>query len=73
MAWPSVSLGSRCWTPRRKSEELAHYEKVKSFVLLDREFSQEDREITPTSKIRRRVVEKTFAGEIEAMYIAAGV
>jgi long-chain acyl-CoA synthetase len=56
-----------------QSEELAHYEKVKSFVLLDREFSQEDREITPTQKIRRRVVEKSFAGEIEAMYTAAGV
>ena len=41
--------------------------------MLDREFSQEDREITPTSKIRRRVVEKSLAGEIEERYIAAGV
>ena len=55
-----------------QSEELAHYEKIKSFVLLDREFSQEDREITPTQKIRRRIVEQTFAAEIEAMYAAAG-
>ncbi len=52
----------------RQSEELAHYEKVKAFVLLDREFSQDDREITPTQKIRRRIVEKSFSDEIEAMY-----
>ena len=52
----------------RQSEELAQYEKVKAFVLLDREFSQDDREITPTQKIRRRIVEKSFSDEIEAMY-----
>lgn len=56
-----------------QSEELAHYEKVKAFALLDREFSQEDREITPTQKIRRRIVEASFSDEIESLYAAANV
>ena len=54
-----------------QSAELAGYESVKAFTLLDREFSQEDKEITPTQKIRRRVVEQSFADEIEAMYASA--
>ena len=54
-----------------QSAELAGYESVKAFSLLEREFSQEDREITPTQKIRRRIVEESFAAEIEAMYAAS--
>ncbi len=54
----------------RQSEDLAGYESVKAFVLLEREFSQESSEITPTQKIRRRIVEQSFAAEIDAMYAA---
>jgi len=52
----------------RQCTELAGYERVKAFTLLEREFSQEAKEITPTQKIRRRMVEQSFAAEIEAMY-----
>ncbi|MCP3998480.1 MAG: long-chain fatty acid--CoA ligase [bacterium] len=52
----------------KQSTELAGYESVKAFTLLEREFSQDDGEITPTQKIRRRIVEKSFETEIEAMY-----
>ena len=32
---------------------------------------QESKEITPTQKIRRRIVEQSYSAEIEAMYAAA--
>ncbi|MDJ0665519.1 MAG: long-chain fatty acid--CoA ligase [Acidimicrobiia bacterium] len=54
-----------------QSTDLAGFESVKAFTLLEREFSQDGSEITPTQKIRRRIVEKSFAAEIEAMYAAA--
>ena len=54
-----------------QSTDLAGYESVKAFSVLEREFSQDNREITPTQKIRRRIVEESFATEIEAMYAAA--
>ena len=43
-------------------------EQIKRFVILPREFSQEDGEVTPTLKLRRRVIEEHFASEIEALY-----
>lgn len=55
----------------RQSDELAGYESVKAFTLLEREFSQDSKEITPTQKIRRRIVEQSFADEIDAMYAGA--
>jgi len=48
--------------------ELAGFEKVKCFTLLPREFSIEQGEITPTLKLRRKVILQRFAAEIEAMY-----
>jgi long-chain acyl-CoA synthetase len=51
-----------------RSRELAGYEQVKRFTLLPREFTQADGELTPTLKIRRRMVEAAYADLIEAMY-----
>lgn len=48
--------------------ELANYEQVKQFTLLPREFSIEKGEITPTLKVRRKVILSNFAQEIESMY-----
>ncbi len=52
----------------QQSNDLARYETIKAFTLLPREFSQDSGEITPTQKIRRKVIEKHFSPEIEAMY-----
>ena len=41
---------------------------VRKFTLLDREFSVEEGELTPTQKIRRRVIEERYAQLIEGMY-----
>lgn len=49
-------------------EGLASFEKVKKFTLLPREFSMENGELTNTLKIRRPVINRRYASEIEAMY-----
>jgi len=42
---------------------------VKKYSLLGREFAQSTGELTPTLKVRRRVVQEMYSKEIEAMYI----
>lgn len=49
-------------------EGLASFEKIKKFTLLPREFSMENGELTNTLKIRRPVISRHYAPEIEAMY-----
>ncbi|WP_062269467.1 AMP-dependent synthetase/ligase [Endozoicomonas arenosclerae] len=48
--------------------ELARFEQVKKFTLLPREFSIEMGEITPTLKLRRKIIMERFRKEIESMY-----
>jgi long-chain acyl-CoA synthetase len=43
-------------------------EQIKRFVILPRDFSQEEGEVTPTLKLRRRVIQEHFADEIEKLY-----
>jgi long-chain acyl-CoA synthetase len=43
-------------------------EQIKRFAILPRDFTQEDGEVTPTLKVRRRVVQEHFADEIEELY-----
>jgi long-chain acyl-CoA synthetase len=52
----------------RVSEPLASFERVKKFVLAEREFSIEEDELTPTLKLKRRVIEKKFREDIDALY-----
>ncbi len=47
---------------------LARVETVKKFTILPRPFSMEKGELTPTLKIKRRVVNENFAPQIEEMY-----
>jgi long-chain acyl-CoA synthetase len=47
---------------------LAPFETIKRFELLDRDLSAEAGELTPTLKVRRKIVSQTFAGLIEGMY-----
>jgi long-chain acyl-CoA synthetase len=51
--------------------DLAHYEKVKRFVLLPESFSMEKGELTNTLKVKRRVVYEKYAKEIDQMYADA--
>jgi long-chain acyl-CoA synthetase len=43
-------------------------EQIKRFAILPRDFTQEDGEVTPTLKLRRKVVHEHFSAEIEALY-----
>lgn len=49
-------------------QELAKFEQVKKFTLLPSAFSMELGEITPTMKLRRKIIESKYQSEIEAMY-----
>ncbi|MGL5289781.1 MAG: AMP-dependent synthetase/ligase, partial [Aeromonas sp.] len=49
-------------------KELAKFEQVKKFTLLPRAFSMELGEITPTMKLRRKIIEAKYHHEISAMY-----
>ncbi len=53
------------------NQELAQFERLKKFRLLPREFSIESGELTPTMKVKRKIVEQTWAAEIDEMYKAA--
>jgi long-chain acyl-CoA synthetase len=52
----------------RLNEQLARFEQIRRFEILPRDFSPEENEITPTLKLKRRVVERNFASELEALY-----
>lgn len=47
---------------------LAQYERLKQFRLLPREFSQATGELTPTFKVKRRVIETMYAAQIASIY-----
>ena len=51
-----------------KNRELASYETIKSFLLLEQDLSMESAEITPTMKLRRREVIKHYGAQLEALY-----
>jgi long-chain acyl-CoA synthetase len=53
---------------RDLQKDLARYERVRKFVLLDHPLSIENGELTPSQKIRRRVVEERYRHLIEKMY-----
>ena len=48
--------------------DLAQFEMPKKVVLIEKDFSIESGEITPTLKVKRRVVEKNYHAAIEAAY-----
>jgi long-chain acyl-CoA synthetase len=48
--------------------ELSRFEQIKRFRVLPRDFTAEEGEVTPTLKLKRRVVEQHFAAEIEELY-----
>ncbi len=49
-------------------KRLANFEKVRKFSLLDKPFSIESGEITPSLKVKRKVVEEKYKSLIERMY-----
>ncbi|HET8744564.1 MAG TPA: long-chain fatty acid--CoA ligase [Ramlibacter sp.] len=52
----------------RVNRRFARVEQVKRFFLLETQLSAEDEELTPTMKLKRKLVHEKYAEQIEAMY-----
>ena len=52
----------------RVNAKFARVEQVKKFYLLQNQLTAEDEELTPTMKLKRKLVEKKYAEAIDAMY-----
>ena len=48
--------------------KFARVEQIKKFFLLDTQLTAEDEELTPTMKLKRKLVQAKYAAQIEAMY-----
>ncbi|MCX8011231.1 MAG: AMP-binding protein, partial [Ignavibacteria bacterium] len=53
-------------------KDLAAYERVRKFVLLEKPFTIDDGELTPSLKIRRKLVEERYSDLINSMYLTSG-
>jgi long-chain acyl-CoA synthetase len=56
---------------REMTPDLAQFEKIKKVALLPKEFSQAAGELTPTFKVKRRVVEERYKDLIDDLYRGA--
>ncbi|MGE5410790.1 MAG: AMP-dependent synthetase/ligase [Clostridiales bacterium] len=52
----------------RFQRQLANFERVRKFVLLDKPFSLESGEVTPTLKLKRKTIEERYSTLIDEMY-----
>jgi long-chain acyl-CoA synthetase len=55
---------------RMTLRDLAQFEMPKKLLLLSRDFTVESGELTPTLKVRRRIVEERHRAAIEALYLS---
>ena len=53
------------------NSRLARFETIKRFEVLGHDFTIEGGELTSTLKVRRKVVEKKYAGLIDALYASS--
>ena len=52
----------------RVNAKFARVEQIKKFFLLDTQLTAEDEELTPTMKLKRKLVQQKYAPQIDAMY-----
>ena len=50
------------------NQTLASYETIKRFVVIPSQFTPESGDLTPTMKLRRRVIYKRYGDEIDGLY-----
>ena len=80
--WPAdipAELAARHGVERKLEDEikallkdLAQFEVPKKILLLTEDFSIEGGELTPTLKVKRRVVEQRYRDRIDALYALPG-
>jgi long-chain acyl-CoA synthetase len=54
------------------NETLSRVEQVKKFAILPKKLYEEDGEVTPTMKVKRRIVQEAFKDLVAAMYGTKG-
>ncbi len=54
----------------RKNEELASFERIKRFAILDHDFTVENDELTPTFKLKRKAVTEKHKALLDGLYDA---
>ena len=52
----------------RVNSTLPSYETIKRFTILERDFSLESGELTPTLKVKRKAATQRYKPQIDAMY-----
>jgi long-chain acyl-CoA synthetase len=52
-----------------RTKELAQFEKIKRIALLETEFTLEGGELTPTLKVKRRVIDEKYQDVIDQLYL----
>jgi len=52
----------------RLTPNLAQWEKIKNIALLEKELTIEGGELTPTLKVKRRVIDEKYKAEIDSIY-----
>jgi len=55
-----------------RMSQYARVEQIRKFTLLDAEWTQATGELTPTQKVKRKVINEKYAKEIDAMYAGGG-
>jgi long-chain acyl-CoA synthetase len=51
------------------NQHVSRVESIKKFVILPIEWTPDSEELTPTLKLKRRVIHKKYAQDIEALYV----
>ena len=55
---------------KTKNEALAGFERIKKFTILEHDFTAETEELTPTFKVKRKVVTEKYKSILDSMYDA---
>jgi long-chain acyl-CoA synthetase len=50
------------------NQHVSHVEQIKKFVILPTERTVDSEELTPTLKLKRRVIHQKYAEDIESLY-----
>ena len=48
--------------------QLERWETIKKFIILPRDLTIEDGELTPSMKVRRKIVEQKYMSELDTLY-----